>query len=109
MGGIVSGNGDITGTGPNGSLLGAMLVPGENGTSVRADAIVSGWGLEAALDAGGTMEPRCVGPDWDWAGERAIVDVWLDDAARALAHVIVNTQCAFDLDTIVIDGILPGD
>lgn len=106
MGGIVSGGSFATAR-PSGAMLGAMVVPGRGGASRSADEIVSMRGLEVALRAAGVEDPDRIDPDSDWRTPAGPVEAWLGDAAAALAHVAVNTRCAFELDTIVVDGILP--
>lgn len=109
MGGIVPGGGGSSLADARGTMLGAMLVPGPDGSSVRADVIVSARGLQAALAKGGETDPGCIGADWDWCPFSPLVEGWLDAAAAALSHVIVNTTCAFDVGGVVIDGFLPRD
>lgn len=108
MGGIVLGGSFATAR-PSGAMLGAMVVPGPDGASRSADEIVSMRGLEMALRAAGVDDPGRIDPESDWRAVAGPVEAWLDEAAAALAHVAVNTRCAFELDTIVVDGMLPGD
>lgn len=109
LGGVVSGNSGFATAADKGTMLGAMLVPGAAGSSLRADTLVSASGLQAALGKAGVSDPGCIGPRWDWQGYAPVVEAWLDAAAPALAHVIVNTQCAFDIEAVVVDGLLPRD
>lgn len=109
MGGVVPGGGALAAAGGRSTMLGAMLVPGPDGTSMRADAIVSAHGLQEALKAGGIDDPGYMGAGWDWREFAPEIEAWLDTAAKALAHVIVNTHCAFDVETVVVDGFLTRD
>jgi predicted NBD/HSP70 family sugar kinase len=108
MAGVVDGSGPLA-SGNMGEFLGGMLVPGPEGNSVRAGDIVSGRGIFTALREAGISETIAIGPDWDWRQYADIVEAWVETAAKALAHVIVNTRCSFDLTSVVIDGILPVD
>lgn len=109
MGGIVSGGAGISAAKNPGNMLGAMLVPGPDGSSVRADDIASERGLLAVLAKGGVTEAGTVGQDWDWHAFAPLVEEWLDAATAALSHVIVNTTYAFDVGRVVVDGLLPRD
>lgn len=108
MGGAVRGGGFATAR-PSGAMLGAMAVPGPDGLSRSADGIVSVNGLDTALRAAGVEDGNWLDTDCGWRAVAGPVETWLEDAAAALAHVAVNTWCAFELDTIVIDGVLPDD
>ena len=108
MGGAVRGGGFAT-TRPSGAMLGAMAVPGPDGLGRSADEIVSVKGLGTALRAAGVEDGSWLDTDCGWRAVAVPVETWLEDAAAALAHVAINTWCAFEFDTIVIDGVLPDD
>ncbi|WP_196260716.1 ROK family transcriptional regulator [Pelagibacterium limicola] len=109
MGGIVSAHGGFAAPGASGTMLGGMVVPGPDGLSVRADTVVSGVGLRRALNVHMASSWGDLGPEWDWHSYPRAVGAWLDEAAHVFAHLIVNTQCAFDPGAVVVDGFLPGD
>lgn len=108
MGGIVDAAGPLA-PGNKGELLGGMLVPGPERTSVRAGMTASTYGLTTALVEAGVTVPIEIGADWDWHPYASIVEDWIDRSAKALAHVVVNTGCTFELNTVVFDGVLPQD
>ena len=56
---------------------------------------------QAGLDAGAALDDRALQSPWLEATE-----VWLDEAASAIAFAIVHAGCLLDLGHVILDGIL---
>ncbi len=63
--------------------------------------------LERLLAAEGQDPAPLHRPDTDWSVLEPVLSVWLDRAARSLAHAIVSTLAVIDFEAVVIDGALP--
>ncbi len=105
-GGVVLNNTLFTGTTGNAGALGPLLVP-KSGRSRQLVDVASLLGLEKmVLDAGGDAQAL-----WEssasWSVDRAILERWLKEAARGIAHAIAAACSVIDFELVLIDGWLP--
>lgn len=105
-GGVVLDNKLFTGTTGNAGALGPLLVP-ESGQSRQLVDVASLLGLEKmVLDAGGDAQAL-----WEssasWSVDRVILERWLNEAARGIAHAIAAACSVIDFELVLIDGWLP--
>lgn len=108
-GGLVMNSSLVTGPRGNAGAIASMPVPDANGRQCQLLDVASLSGLEARLRATGAdtdflWEDR---ESWDLAPE--VIDPWLAEAARGLAHVAASATALCDLDAVVIDGWMPDD
>lgn len=89
--------------------LGAIIVSDAEGRPARVQDVASLLALQRRLEATGRSLPAGSPATWDWAALGPVADLWLDDAARALAIAILGTCALIDLDLTVIDGVMPKD
>lgn len=105
-GGVVLNGGLFTGRTGNAGALGSMPVPTREGTRQLID-IASLTLLERMMRADGRETDRLwVSPD-DWGEVGPALDLWLAEAAQALAHAIVAASALIDFQAAVIEGWMP--
>lgn len=107
-GGLALGGSLYPGKRGNAGAVGSILVPGPNGAGARqliqSASITT---LEQRMAALGLAPESLWEPDSDWLALGALLDGWLDDVARGLAHAIVAAVAVIDLEQVVIDGAFP--
>jgi predicted NBD/HSP70 family sugar kinase len=91
----------------NAANLGAILVADAHGQPNYMYTIASILALEQRLEAAGNTVPRGNPMNWDWESLEPVAAGWLDDAGRALASAVLSTRAVMELDTVVIDGVMP--
>ncbi|SFV38264.1 Sugar kinase of the NBD/HSP70 family, may contain an N-terminal HTH domain [Devosia crocina] len=87
--------------------LGSMLVvAGEQGLK-PAHSVASVAVLTARLRAAGFALDWNDPESWDWPAIEAVVGLWIEDCAEAMALVVHNTSAVIEAGLIVVDTILP--
>lgn len=95
--------------GPSGRSadLGSMLVTDRHGIYRFLNQLASIHALESILVAAGEHVPPTTPMFWPWDDWEPHVVSWLEDAAPALAKVLLNTAAVIEFDHAVIDGDVP--
>ena len=85
--------------------LGDMLVPDPEGKLRPAHQLAS---LSALAALAGPLVPAHLPPhEWDYDALEPVLDVWINQAAVALANLIYNTTTVTPAGLAIIDGFLP--
>ena len=105
-GGLVLGGSLYPGKRGNAGALGSILVPGGDGARQLIQS-ASIYILEQRMAALGLAPESLWEPDSDWLALGALLDGWLEEVARGLAHAIVAAVAVIDLEQVVIDGAFP--
>ena len=107
-GGLVLNGSLYSGQTGNAGALGSMPVPGSDGTMRQLISVASTATLEGYLANAGISTVQL----WDspevWSIPDPILDRWLDEVARGLAHAILASASLIDFEAVLIDGWLPG-
>jgi len=106
-GGLVMNSTLITGPHGNAGALASMPVPDGTGGQRQLLDVASLSGLEARLRAAGGATEFLWESRATWDLDPRVLDPWLTEAARGLAHVAISATGLCDLDAIVIDGWMP--
>ena len=95
--------------GPTGNAanLGKILVADETGAPTSAHLVATLKALEARLQRNGRGLPGGNPMDWDWAALEPEATQWLDAAGSALAQAVLSTQALTEIDTVIIDSLMP--
>jgi predicted NBD/HSP70 family sugar kinase len=91
------------------SILGSMLVIGEDGARYVGHQVASLTPVRAALERRGIAPPLSSPRDWPWEDWQDVVDRWVDCAGKALAAIVMNTRAVVDVNLAVIDGEIPAE
>lgn len=106
-GGLVMDSAVYTGRTGNAAALGSMLVPTPDGTVRQLVDVASLATLERTLIANGNVD----GMVWDspdtWNVPAEELELWLDSAARGIAHAIFSSVCLMDVGHVLLDGWMP--
>jgi predicted NBD/HSP70 family sugar kinase len=106
-GGLVLSGGLFAGRTGNAAALGSMPVPDGSGRSAQLIDLASLVLLERRLRAAGVPLEALYDPTSDWAGFEAHLDLWIETAARGIAHAIAAASAIIDFEAAVIDGAFP--
>jgi predicted NBD/HSP70 family sugar kinase len=105
-GGLVLNSSLYVGRTGNAAALGSMPAPSAQGVT-QLIHLASLYCLERGVKQAG-QDPSSV---WltpeSWADFGAALQVWLDEAARAIAYAVVSATSVIDVGAIVIDGSMP--
>lgn len=95
--------------GPSGQSanLGSMLVTDRHGEMNFLHLLGSVYALENILTGSGVHVPPTTPLFWPWDEWEPYIAEWLDEAAPAIARVLLNTAAVIEYDRAVIDGALP--
>ncbi len=108
-GGVVLNGSLFTGPTGNAGALGSLPVPDKAGKIVQLIDVASLYLLERALSEHGG-DPDTIWQDHsDWDIDDGILNDWLENAARGMAHAIVAAASVIDFRAALIDGWMPGD
>lgn len=108
-GGVVLNHALFSGAGGNSGALGPLPVPGPDGTPSQLIDVASLTRLESSLSAAGFETDSLWEDVRHWKADPAILDAWIDTAARGLAHAVVSACSIIDFGQVLIDGWLPRD
>lgn len=95
--------------GPTGDAanLGSILIAGADGKPTYAHLVAPLQALDERLRAAGRRLP-CGDPmTWDWAALEPEATEWLEAAGSALAQAMLSTQAVSEIDTIILDSVMP--
>ena len=104
-GGVVLNGKLYTGPSGNAGALGPLPMPGSSQDQLVDYASLDG--LERRLVAAGCKPGALWESAEEWRFDTEVVDAWLAEAAKAIAHAILCAISVIDFATIVIDGSLP--
>ncbi len=105
-GGLVLNGALYNGRSGNAGALGSMPVPGGAGPLQLID-VASLSGLEKLLEARGHPTQELWRDPELWSVDPAPLAVWLDGAAKGIAHAIAASASLIDFETVLIDGWIP--
>ncbi|OCC06744.1 sugar kinase [Labrys sp. WJW] len=108
-GGIVLNGRLFGGQTGNAGALGSMPVPGPDGRPTQLIDVASIAMLEKALKARGIDAAHLWTSPEAWGDLGEDVDIWIGQAADALAYAIVSSCAVIDFEAAVIDGWMPTD
>lgn len=103
-GGIVLNGSLYSGRTGNAGALGSMPVPGMSGSTQQLIEQASLVILERELVANGKDPEQLWLTDGEWAGMETETEVWLQTAAKGLAHATTAAAAVIDFQTVLIDG-----
>lgn len=107
-GGVILNGSVFFGRKGNAGGFGPFRVPGGAPGSDRLIDHASLTVLERMLQDAGHDPAGLHGDPGHWTAHSAIVEAWLDLAARGIAHTIASSLSIFEFETVVIDGSFPG-
>nr|WP_245408235.1 ROK family transcriptional regulator [Zhengella mangrovi] len=106
-GGVVLNGNLFSGRTGNAGALGSMPVPGPDGRIRQLIDVASIATLEQAMEERG----RGAALLWDspevWDVEPEILDPWIEETSRGLAHAILASASVIDFEAALIDGSMP--
>ncbi len=106
-GGVVLNGSLYTGPSGNAGALGPMPVPSKTKANCQLIDVASIASLERALEAaGGTANRLWETPD-HWEIDERLLDQWIDEVGRGIAHAILSASSVIDFEAAVVDGWLP--
>lgn len=106
-GGLVLNGQLFTGRSGNAAGVGPMPVPGPDGKIQRLFDTASMSVLADAMERAGQSADHLWAQHSEWHVAPALLDDWLDTAARGLAHAILSAAALIELEAVLIDGWMP--
>lgn len=106
-GGIVLQGSLYTGQTGNAGALGTMPVPAPDGAIRQLIDVASIAVLEKSLENAGLDWSSLWDSPEAWAVDEDLLDKWIDQTARGLAHAIVSAESVIDFGFVLIDGWMP--
>ncbi|MBO6727329.1 MAG: ROK family transcriptional regulator [Rhizobiaceae bacterium] len=106
-GGLVLNNNLYTGRFGNAAALGSMPVWNDGKKTVSLLEVASLAGLEAELTRGGLSGDMIWQSPHDWTIPAALLDEWVNTAAKGMAFAAASAAIMLDLGCVVVDGWLP--
>lgn len=106
-GGLVMGGQLFLGATGNAAGVGSMPVPGPDG---RMGSLIDGASLQVLADrmaANGESADHIWEQNEEWRVSAAVLDRWLDDAAKGLAWATLSATALLELDAVMVDGWMP--
>jgi predicted NBD/HSP70 family sugar kinase len=91
----------------NAAGIGPMPVPGPDGQSRRLIDVASLSVLAASMDAAGVPSDHLWEDHARWQVPDALLDPWIDGAARGLAYATLSAAALLELEAVLIDGWMP--
>ena len=105
--GVLAGHTLWEGPRGNAANLGGMLICGRDGNRTVGHRIASTLALRRMLGKAGRPVPTGDPAEWPWDDFGAVLDDWLSEASCGLAQIIYNTAMVTDIESVVLDGIMP--
>jgi predicted NBD/HSP70 family sugar kinase len=106
-GGIVIDGSLVPGRSANAGALGSLPVPTRTGEVRQLIHTASIHVLERMVEEAGGSAVELWRKDADWTGLGDLLDRWIADAGRGLAHAIAAAISVYDFERAVIDGSFP--
>ena len=106
-GGLVLNGQLFTGRSGNAAGVGPIPVPGSDGQTRRLLDVASMSVLADAMEAAGESSDHLWAQHLEWRVSPAVLEVWIDGAARGLAHAILSAAALIELEAVLIDGWMP--
>ena len=91
----------------NAAGVGPMPVPGADGQTRRLIDVASLSVLAAAMDRAGVPSDHLWQQHAQWQVPQALLDPWIDGAARGLAYATLSAASLLELEAVLIDGWMP--
>ncbi|SNR37926.1 Sugar kinase of the NBD/HSP70 family, may contain an N-terminal HTH domain [Puniceibacterium sediminis] len=105
-GGLVLNGTLYSGRSGNAGALGSMPVPGPGGSLQLID-VASLSGIEKLMEQEGLPTQGLWGDPENWSVPPGIMDIWIADAAKGIAHAIAASASLIDFESVLIDGWIP--
>ncbi|MGV8853831.1 MAG: ROK family transcriptional regulator [Devosia sp.] len=102
-------NGELWEGNGHAANLGSILVCDDDGAPTYVHLIASIVALQRLLTKAGIALPNGSPFNWDWDALEPVASKWLDRAGLALARAIICTRAVIELDTAIVDGVMPRD
>ncbi len=106
-GGVVLNGSLYTGPSGNAGALGPMPVPTPGGDSRQLIEVASIATLARAIDAAGGISSELWDSPDQWNVDIELLNQWIENAGRGIAHAIVASASLIDFEAAVIDGWFP--
>lgn len=106
-GGIIVGNRLYQGQRGNAGAIASIPVPRGDGRVSQLLEVASVYQLERRLDERGPGAGRTLLKAGNWAGFEDLLNDWVDETARYLAHAVVVLVSVLDVPVVVLDGSFP--
>lgn len=106
-GGVVLNGSVFFGRKGNAGGFGPLRVPSQGGPGNRLIDHASLYVFERMLVEAGVVLPKGLTTDDAWTSNPAVVESWLDMAARGIAHAIASSLSVIDFEAVIIDGSFP--
>jgi predicted NBD/HSP70 family sugar kinase len=106
-GGLVLNGQLFTGRTGNAGGVGPLPVPGPDGTLMRLFDVASMSRLAERMEAAGESSDHLWEQHAEWRVSPALLDGWIEDAARGLAYATLSAAALVELESVMIDGWMP--
>jgi predicted NBD/HSP70 family sugar kinase len=106
-GGIVVGNRLYLGQRGNAGAIASIPVPRGDGSVLQLLEVASVYQLERRLDARTPGTGQALLQSRTWEGFDDLLEAWIDETARYIAHAAIVLVAVLDLPVIVVDGTFP--
>ncbi|WP_413687718.1 ROK family transcriptional regulator [Rhodobacter sp. Har01] len=106
-GGLVMNGQLFLGRSGNAAATGTMQVPGPDGRMRRLLDVASLSVLAGMMEAAGEPSDHIWQQHLDWKVSEAVLDRWIEAAARGLAHAALNAAALVEIEAVLIDGWMP--
>ena len=106
-GGLVIGGQLFVGTTGNAAGVGSMPLPAENGTMKSLINAASVQVLADDMFRNGESADHIWEQAGEWHVSEAVLDRWMDGAAKGLAWATLSATALLELDAVLIDGWMP--
>jgi predicted NBD/HSP70 family sugar kinase len=105
VGGGLSLNGQLyAGRTGNAAAIGSMPVPGPDGRMRQLISVASMASLERMIKEAGGDSAQLWATPTRWALPDGVLDRWISEASKGMAHAILCACSVIDFDTVMIDG-----
>jgi len=91
----------------NAANLGGIFICDREGNRTVGHRISSTLALRRKLAEAGRPVPTGDPAEWPWDDFGPVLDDWLSEASYGLAQIIYNTAVITDIDSVVVDAIMP--
>jgi predicted NBD/HSP70 family sugar kinase len=106
-GGLVMNGQLFLGRTGNAAAVGSIQVPAPGGGTRRLIDLASMSVLAEAMEAAGEASDHLWSQHDRWEVSDGVLDLWLDQAAGALAHATLAAAALLEIEAVLIDGWMP--
>lgn len=100
-------NGELWEGNGHAANLGSIMVCDDDGAPTFVHLIASIMALQGLLTKAGIPVPAGSPFNWDWEALEPVASKWLDRSGLALARAIICTRAVIEIDSAIIDGVMP--